>query len=137
VVRTYRARSVNSWVGIYVSDSCVHALNGRMTRVPRTSNARDVRGTYAVIIGLNACVKGKIPLQRLPRDKVEMSRACRENVGFLIPLQPLPRIKLASNSRRLEFVCDLLKTSPTNSRQVRHKLETSCLEEVAVVESCL
>jgi hypothetical protein len=33
-----------------------------------------------------------------------------------------------------EFVCDLLETSPTNSKQVRHKLETACLEKVAVVE---
>jgi hypothetical protein len=39
-----------------VSDSCVHASDGRMTRVPRTSNARDVRVTYAVKIGLNATV---------------------------------------------------------------------------------
>jgi hypothetical protein len=29
-------------VGIHVFDCCVHASNGRMTRVPRTSNARDV-----------------------------------------------------------------------------------------------
>jgi hypothetical protein len=39
-------------------------------------------------------------------------------VGFLNPLRQLPRIKLAPNSRRLEFVCDFLETSPTNSRQV-------------------
>jgi hypothetical protein len=54
VVRTCRARSVNSSVGIHEFDNCVYASNGGLTRVPRTSNARDVRGTYAIKIGLKA-----------------------------------------------------------------------------------
>jgi hypothetical protein len=49
---TDRARSVNSSVGIHVFDCCIYASNGRMTGVPRTSNAREVRGTYAVKMGL-------------------------------------------------------------------------------------
>jgi hypothetical protein len=51
--RTWYVRYVNSSVGIHVSDCYVHASNGRMTRVPSTSNAQDVRGTYAVKLDLN------------------------------------------------------------------------------------
>jgi hypothetical protein len=106
----------------------------------------------------NTCVSGQIRLHRLPRDKVEMSRACCVIVGFLIPLQLLPRIKLATNLRQTRDVSSLSATcsrrrrqtrdkSSTSSRQLvsrkslqwnleSDKLETSrlCLEEVAVVE---
>jgi hypothetical protein len=33
-----------------------------------------------------------------------MFRACREIIGFLIPLQQLPQIKRASNSRRRKML---------------------------------
>jgi hypothetical protein len=43
--------------------------------------------------------------------------------------------RINGNLAPSEGIClRLLETSPTNSRQVRHKLETACLEEVAVME---
>jgi hypothetical protein len=63
-----------------------------------------------------------------------MSRACQILNSIAATSSNQTRDKLASNSRRLEFVCDLLETSPTNSRQIFHKLETACLEKVAAME---
>jgi hypothetical protein len=71
---------------------------------------------------------------RRSRDVSSLSRVCRILNSIAATSSNQTRDKLASNSRRLEFVCDLLETSPTNSRQVRQKFKTACLEEVAVMK---
>jgi hypothetical protein len=55
---------------------------------------------------------GQIPLQRLPRDKLETSRVCLEEVGFQIPSERLPRMKLETNSRQARDVSSLSQTCP-------------------------
>jgi hypothetical protein len=66
--------------------------------------------------GSHRLTKGQIPLQRLPPDKLETSRACLEEVGFQIPSQRLPRVKLDLNSKQTR---NKLETSLVSSRQAR------------------